>query len=232
MTIRSNYDLMQMHVHALYIHDSRSRIVSVNDWNGGSVPRFFLGRTMQGNVWRFRQDLPEGICKELESFFEAEPFSLSEQPRFESEYVRILSEHAPVESKWFGYAFWFPKHAETPSEPVSIDTNNSYLLKESMPDWLLDVPHQQPFVARVVSGQAVAVCASVRITDAAHEAGVETLEIHRRKGYAVSVVRSWASAVEERGAIPLYSTSFNNIGSQNVAARLGLSRYGVDFDIS
>ncbi len=207
-------------------------MVSVNDWNGGPVPRFFLGRTMQGNVWRFRQDLPEWICEELVSICEAEPFSLSEKPRFESEYVRILSKHTPAESRRFGPTFWFPNGTEAASEPVSIDASNSYQLKDSMPDWVADVPHQQPFVARIVSGQAVAVCASVRITDVCHEAGVETLEIHRRKGYAVSVVRSWASAVEECGAIPLYSTSFNNIGSQNVAARLGLSKYGIDFDVS
>ena len=166
---RSNDDLMQIHVHALYVHDSRSRIVSVNDWNGGTVPRFFLGITMQGSVWRFRQDLPEEICEELVSLCETEPFSLSEKPKFESEYVRILAKHAPVESRWFGPAFWFPNGVETPSEPLSIDASNSYLLEESMPDWLPDVPHQQPFMARSVSGQAVAVFASVRITDGAHE---------------------------------------------------------------
>jgi predicted GNAT family acetyltransferase len=61
---------------------------------------------------------------------------------------------------------------------------------------------------------------------------VETLEGQRRKGYAVSVVSAWAKAVEEMGARPLYSTSIENIASQNVAARLGLARYGVDFHIT
>jgi predicted GNAT family acetyltransferase len=105
-------------------------------------------------------------------------------------------------------------------------------LQNGLPEWIPDVPYQQPFVAVIVDGQAVAVCASVRITDAAHEAGVETLAAHRRKGYAVAVVSAWASAVEKMGALPLYSTSVENVASQSVAARLGLSQYGADFHIS
>ena len=87
-------------------------------------------------------------------------------------------------------------------------------------------------MAVIVDGQAAAVCASVRITDAAHEAGVETLEGYRRKGYAVAVVSTWASAVEKMGVLPLYSTAVENVASQKVAARLGLSQYGADFHIS
>ena len=62
--------------------------------------------------------------------------------------------------------------------------------------------------------------------------GSQTLASHRRKGYAVSVISAWASTVEKLGALPLYSTSIDNMLSQKVAARVGLSRYGVDFHIA
>ncbi|TDJ22462.1 MAG: GNAT family N-acetyltransferase [Gammaproteobacteria bacterium] len=87
-------------------------------------------------------------------------------------------------------------------------------------------------MAMIEDGQAVSVCASSRITDAAHEAGVETLPEHRRKGHAVNVVAGWASAVRLLGADPFYSTSWENVASQNVATRLGLSAFGVDFHIT
>ena len=57
-------DLMRMHVEALYMYDGRSRIESVNQWDGGVVPRFFLGRTKEGNLWRFRSDLTDGLVEE------------------------------------------------------------------------------------------------------------------------------------------------------------------------
>ena len=72
----------------------------------------------------------------------------------------------------------------------------------------------------------------MRITAAAHEAGVETLPALRRRGHAVNEVAAWADAVRRTGAAPLYSTSWDNVASQNVAAKLGLSLFGVDFHVT
>jgi hypothetical protein len=168
----------------------------------------------------------------LSALCAAEPFLLSSKPKFESDYSEILSAHAPIQSKWFGPAFSIPRQSQASCQSVKIEVDNSLLLRESMPDWLPDVPYQQPFFAQVVSNQAVAVCASVRITDIAHEAGVETLENHRRKGHAAAVVSAWANAVWAVGAIPLYSTSFENKASQEVAAKLDMLNYGVDYHVS
>jgi predicted GNAT family acetyltransferase len=61
---------------------------------------------------------------------------------------------------------------------------------------------------------------------------VETLPAARRRGHAVSVVAAWARAVKQIGALPLYSTSWDNVASQSVATKLGLSHFGVDFHVS
>ena len=86
-------------------------------------------------------------------------------------------------------------------------------------------------MAMVENGHAVSVCASVRIAKAAHEAGVESLPAYRRKGHAVDAVAGWANEVRKTGAIPLYSTSWDNAASRGLAAKLGLSMFGVDFHV-
>lgn len=223
---------MQMHVHALYSHAENQRIVAINDWHHADAPRFFLGRTDQGNVWRFREDLSESVCAELAVLCKKESPTRADRPEHESAYVRILARSAPVERTWFGPAYWLSSSAQVANGTVFITERNLHLLRGGFEDWLPDVPHQQPFVATIVDGKAVAVCASVRVTDAAHEAGVETLARHRRRGYAAAAVSSWASAVQRAGAVALYSTSSDNVASQRVAARMGMTRYGVDFHVT
>lgn len=49
---------MRLHAAALYKHDERSRIESINQWDGGEPPRFHLARTTAGNLWRFHASLP------------------------------------------------------------------------------------------------------------------------------------------------------------------------------
>lgn len=116
--------------------------------------------------------------------------------------------------------------------PVAINEANADLLRGGFEEWLPDVPHRQPFMAMIEDGHAVSLCASVRITDDAHEAGVETLPMYRQRGHAVNVVAGWARAVRKRKAIPFYSTSWDNMASQNVALSLGLSLFGTDFHVT
>jgi len=73
---------------------------------------------------------------------------------------------------------------------------------------------------------------SVRITPEAHEAGVETLPGFRGKDYAKDVAAEWARRVRGAGAIPLYSTSWENTASQAVTRKLRLACYGTDFEVT
>ena len=113
-----------------------------------------------------------------------------------------------------------------------IDEGNAYLLRGGLEDWIPDVPHRQPFMAMVEDGNAVAVCASVRISAAVHCAGVETRPEHRHRAHAVNVAARWARAVRALGATPFDSTSWENLASRRVAARLGLPMVAVAFSIT
>ncbi len=228
-------ELMSIHIQALFTQDARSRLLLVKEPGGGApAPRLFLGRTSMGNLWRFRADLPELLIQELEALCESEPVGMEFRgpPRHFDEYVRLLETHAPVQELWMGPAYHFKEYFE-PSRPVlAITETNAEKLKGGFEELVAELPDWQPFLALIDEGRAVSVCRSVRNTPAAHEAGVETLPEFRGKGYAKDVVAGWAQLVKSAGAIPFYSTSWENTASQAVAEKLRLIPYGADFHIA
>lgn len=225
---------MRARVEAMFTHDHRSRMEALNQWDGGLAPRFYLASTPESKMARFRTDLPDDLAEKLQQLCDNEPATtdLLRVPTYQDEYVRLLESHEPVERVWAGPAYLFPSEITPGTQPVAINEENADLLRGGLEEWIPDVPHRHPFMAMIEDGRAVSVCASVRITARAHEAGVETLPAYRRRGHAANAVAGWASAVQKMGAYPFYSTSWDNIASQSVAARLGLSMFGTDFSIT
>jgi len=226
--------VMSLHLAALYNHDDRGRITGINQWNGGIAPRFHLGRTRGGIHWRVRADVPEATAAALAALCRREnPGSRLERlPERYDSYLRILEHDAPVDAVWSGPAYRLGARMEPVATTRQIDLTNASLLVGGLDDWVPDIGRRHPFMAAIADGRAVAVCASARMTDAAHEAGVETLPAYRRRGHAAAAVASWAQAVERLGALPLYSTSWRNTASRRLAAHLGFSLYGIDFHIT
>ncbi|MCL5998938.1 MAG: hypothetical protein M1546_23200 [Chloroflexi bacterium] len=96
-------------------------------------------------------------------------------PRHIKAYVRLLETHAPVHKLWMGPAYHFTEYLE-PSRPLLVLTEtNAERLRGGFEALVAELPARQPFLALVEESRAVSVCRSVRITPAAHEAGVETL---------------------------------------------------------
>ena len=95
-----------------------------------------------------------------------------------------------------------------------------------------DVHHERPCFVVVSEGRAVSLCTTVRRSDVAAEAGVETVETHRRRAYAVEPTRAGASALHEEDLIPLYSTFWENTASRRVAEKLGAVHYASDYRLS
>jgi RimJ/RimL family protein N-acetyltransferase len=94
-----------------------------------------------------------------------------------------------------------------------------------------DLPWRLPCLSLLDGGRLASVCFSARNTSIAAEAGVQTREEFRGRGYAPAVVAAWARAVRQEERIPLYSTSWDNLASRSVARKLGLLLYGVDLSI-
>jgi hypothetical protein len=131
-----------------------------------------------------------------------------------------------------GPAYRFEEYAEPSRAVLHVTRANAEVLRGGFEDWVDELPTAQPFVAALEEGRAVSICRSVRITAAAHEAGVETLPRFRGRGYAPDVTAAWAGLVRSAGAAPLYSTSWENAASRSVAKKLRLVQYAADFHVT
>ncbi|HZZ90645.1 MAG TPA: GNAT family N-acetyltransferase [Caulobacteraceae bacterium] len=227
-------DLLTRRVETLYETDARGRLVRSNEWDARPAPRLHVMFTADGPICRFRGDVPDDLALRLEDLCRrAPPAELGPGlPEIGAVLIAELARHAPVRAVWCGPAYRLPEGAQIAGRAVAIDPANAALLAACFPDWIADASHRQPFVAVVEGGRAVALCASVRISGAVHCAGVETHADHRRRGHAASAVGAWAAAAQALGATPFYSTAWENIASQRVAARLGFELVGVDFHVT
>jgi RimJ/RimL family protein N-acetyltransferase len=225
---------MELHTAALFRHDAAGRIVTTNEPDGDRAPRLYLGRTRGGNLWRFRDDLPPSLVRDLDTILSAEPIvtDLRQPPTCLAALHGALAAHAPVADTWQGPAWYFPDAISPPSNIVAILPSTRHLLREHYPYTAEHLEELQPCLAVVDNGAAISICSTVRLTGAAAEAGVDTVEAFRGRGYATAVSAAWALAIRQSGRIPLYSTSWDNLASRGVARRLGLILYGVDCSLT
>ncbi|WP_394828147.1 hypothetical protein [Pendulispora albinea] len=228
--------LLQLHVEALFTHDSKERLLSTNEIGPVAAPRFYLARTTTGHLWRVRHDVPDTIARSLVELAASEPASsdLSAAPRHLDAYRELLESLHPVDEVSAGPAFFFPDEVERPENVVTIDPTNAHLLHPfgfSPYELAVGLESGRPFTAIVEDGVARSMCHCARFTDRAAEAGVRTLADFQGRGYAPAVVAAWALAVRAVGRIPLYSTSWSNLRSRAVARRLGLVTYGAEWSL-
>lgn len=228
--------LMRLHVGALFTQDAGDRLLATNEPNGGIAPKFFLGRTDEGSLCWLRRDVDLALAADLEALCGAEPTGLDVEPVpvRDAPFIERLSRAAPVARIWTGPAFVVPTNLSTSSSSagVHVTPDSAAVLSPYLEAWRKDVETHAPMVAVLVGQHAVSVCASVRFTTHAHEAGVETHPEFRARGYAAQAVAAWASAVRDRGCVPLYSTSWRNVASRRLAMRLGLVQFGSDLHVT
>src|SRR6516225_5523683 len=138
-------------VATLHRHDSRGRMVEVNQWNGGTPARFTLMRTADDVICRFRADVPDSLALALEELCSQEPRGqeLGNLPVHHYRYRTLLSSHAPVEAVSAGPAYIFTQDVAGRAASIAIGEHNAYLLRGGLEDWILDVPHRKPFMAMV-----------------------------------------------------------------------------------
>jgi RimJ/RimL family protein N-acetyltransferase len=226
------FEVMQWQAAALFTHTASGRIVQQNETDGPPAPLFFLGCTATGNLWRVRHDIPSDAAERIDAVARREPVdsSLPMRPYHAAEIIDLVGTVASVTSATGGPAYYFPDEIPAMDDAIRIDRNNIGI--RGAFDWLdAELEDRRPCFAIVRDGVAVALCFSSRRSPRACEAGVETLEEHRGRGYATAVTAAWARAVRSEGLTPLYSTSWDNLASRAVARRLGLIQYGTDWSI-
>ena len=237
MTSRSDLQLLQLQVDALFTHDQRGRICAVNEPDGDRAPRFFFARSKEGNIWRCRDDVPDETVRALDALAAEEPIGddLRAEPRNLDAFLaalRLDRESASIEC---GPAYRFPDALPHPNNVRRITRADLHLLHalvRDLDDTARYFEEREPLIAIIEDNHVVSLCYSARLTDQAAEAGVETLEAYRGRGYAPAVAAEWARSIRASGRIPLYSTSWDNLASQAVARRLRLVQYGTDSSLT
>ena len=232
--------LIEIQVETLFRAGTDGRLSAVNEPGMPLAPRFFLGRTRNRNLVRYRHDLPADLVRILDSLVAAEPVgaALTGEPPVTYDSIRAtLQAHGPVRDEWRGPAYRFPDALppgafDTPLPLVEVGANNVGVLEGPFASLATVLPAILPCVAVVAEGAAVAVCHAARRSARAAEAGVITLPGFRGCGHGSAVVAAWARAVRRTGLLPLYSTSWDNTASRRLAQRLGLVLYAEDIHLT
>lgn len=223
-------ETMRLQTEVLFRHNEALRLTGLNESDGGSAPQVFWGFTTCGSVLRFHDDLPEDLVRSIAGQVEnSEPAS-----RTIAAIVNLLNERQQVQSLWMGPAYRFaelPVCAGQPGItglPKRVTAETSRCLLPFFPSLWADWGNREPCWMVLDGDRAVSVCFSARQTREAAEAGVETAEGYRGRGYAGIAAAAWAKEIQGQGRLALYSTSWDNRASQAVAGRLSLVPYGTD----
>jgi RimJ/RimL family protein N-acetyltransferase len=227
------YTVMEWQAATLFRYDARGRLRATNEQGDPPAPRVFVGRTAEGNLWRFRHDLPDTLVRDLDRMLASEPTVTDlRQPLHCFDRLRdALAAHAPIAGMYEGPAWRCPEGIVAPRAVPVTRLTDAAAAARTFPWLVTELAFVEPCMAVLHEGEAVALCFSSRFSPVAAEAGVETLGFHRRRGYAAAAAAAWAGAVRALGRLPLYSTSWDNLASQGVAASLGLILYGTDLSL-
>jgi hypothetical protein len=120
--LKTDLALMELHVEALYRSTPGGRLLESREAQPSRAPRFFLGRTRSGNLWRFRDDLPGSLVRDLDALASAEPAlpDLPREPVYLSQYRELLDEHEEIRQIRLGPAYSFPDDLARPPQVLRI----------------------------------------------------------------------------------------------------------------
>jgi hypothetical protein len=224
VAVPSDHILAQL-VEAMFSTDVRGRL-------NGDAPHLYILRTPELVICRCHADLLDEIATTIEQLSVRPRGRMREWAREYADYLRALSSVGPLTSMRAGQLYRFPDLLASEGSCISIVEDNADLLRGGLDEWLPDVALGLPMIAMVADGRAVSICTSVIASKMVHSAGVETVPDYRRRGLGVQAVAGWARAVQAGGATPFYATTFDNVASQRLAARLGLRVVGAEFSLT
>lgn len=217
----------ELHLATAFVSDGEHRITETREPNPSLSVRFVLARGASSVAWAVRTDVNAAVASELDELAASEPVhagSWEAPPVHAERYEELLAmDFAEVDA---GPLFEFPAELVAPAEIVEVRTERD--LSTHFHGWVHGEISEgrAPVMAIKDDGAPVSICFCARRSNTAAEAGVDTAERFRGRGYAARVTAAWALALRARRMTPLYSTSWSNAASLGVARKLGLVTYG------
>lgn len=215
-----------LQLRTLYVLDADGRLVSTREPGSRRPPVLALVRGSESCAWGVRADVPNDLAAELGRLAgeEPPPADLRESPVHAERYLSLVDGRVEC-----GPAFAFPDVITEPEDVVVVRERTS--LQGDFADLADEIAGRAPVLAVLEEDRAVSVCFCARRSDEAAEAGLDTLETHRRRGLGARVTAAWALAIRESCRTPLYSTAWTNDASRAVARKLGLIAYASDWNL-
>ncbi|WP_144505899.1 GNAT family N-acetyltransferase [Bacillus mycoides] len=223
----SELELIAIQAEVLFVHNQVGKMICVNEQGNPKAPRFFLGRTREGNIKRYHYNLDSEMISKIEKLI----LECSNHIEI-AKIIKVLNDERTVENIWMGSAYMFPNNSNKLTRAIQITEKNKELMRENFSNLIEQMEWRKPYFAIVKNEKVVSICCSARSTPIAAEASVETLEAFQGNGYGADVVAAWAISIQEEKRIPLYSTSWDNFASQAVARKLKLIKYGMNLHIT
>ena len=222
--------LLSQHAQVLFDTDTDGRLVGVNEPDGEAPPRLFVARGRAAVRMWCRSDLGPAAIERCLSLQPKLPLwdGNDTSSVWYGALRSALGTDAPVADDERGPAFRFLPAAtaqDASSEAVLVDESSAELLERFFPRTRAMLASRAPIAGVVRDGVVVSACYSARKRPFACEAGVATAESFRGLGLATAAVRAWRRAVEGAGAMPFYSTTWDNGASLRIASKLGLVAY-------
>lgn len=232
--VLSDLELLDLKIDALFRFDAAGRILGSNEQDPQPAPRLYAACTRQGHRRRFGQGMSNELAALLEQLLRQTPASteLTDAALPLEPLRELLRSGAELPSYSSGPAYRFPDDIRQAAEATLITPDNAGILLPHFPWTATELPYRLPCAAVVADGVAVSLCCSSRNTARAAEAGVDTIDAYRGRGYATAVTAAWAQAVRASGRIPFYSTWWENHASRGVARSLGLVQFAVELSIA
>ena len=183
-----------------------------------------------------RADLAGSVALELERLAREEPPAANPltAPVHADRYRSLLASTGGAEAPRVqvdGPAFSFPE--ATAGSPDVALIEDERRLERHFRGWVPGeiAAGRAPVLAVVEHGEPVSICFCARRSEIAAEAGLETAEAFRGRGFGTRVTSAWAAALRATGRTPLYSTSWTNHASLAVARKLGLVAYACHWSL-
>ncbi len=220
-------ELIELHLENLFAVDGRGRIVAARETGNETAPRFVLVRSVAGHAWLAGEGIPDHVAGRLGALSAREPRVEARWPAADPEFRRLLGGDVVT-----GAAYVLPEDLPPAGAAREIGPGEVDLLERHFPATAELYEERRPVVGIVEAGAVISRCCSVRRPSRGVEAGVDTVEEYRGRGYAVAVTSGWARALRRLGRVPLYSTEWDNAASRAVAAKLTARRFAVFYEVA